>query len=140
MKKSIILLLISLFIFSINLNTKQTLGSKQSDTSITVASGIDHSSAINILDVKMYLNAENSYVYQSDISKTNTVVKSSVTNNHFVNLSDNDLFITYTTDQVINNLTKVQRIHLAKTDGLQGDNNQYFNIYLHHCTGKLGRT
>ena len=135
--KTIILLLISLFIFIINLNTKQTTFKKQNDTIITVANSIDCISVINILDVKMTLNND-SYLYLQDTYNNYKVLNSSViTSNH----SFNSLECITNYIPVINNKSnKVLQTYRAKTIGLQYDNSKYFNIYLYHSNNKLGFT
>ncbi len=138
--KNITLLLISLFLFSINLNSNKTTKKLQSDTITMVASSIDCSSPINVQDVKMLSDIS---ICSSQFNNYNTVLSTSsiVTSNHFVtNLSSNDLYISNYTNRVNNNLNKVQRLYTAKTLGLQYDNSKYFNIYLYQCVNKLGFT
>jgi hypothetical protein len=136
--KTIILLLISLFLFSINLNTKQTTIKKQNDTSITVAGDFDHS-VVNIKDVKMTLE-DNNYFY-TIVNSYDSSSSSVKTSYHFLNnINDMVYYITSNRLTVTNNVDKVQIVRLAKTFGLQHYSSQYFNIYLYHSTGKLGRT
>lgn len=134
--KTIILLLISLFVFSINLNNKQATVKKQNDTFITAATHLDDS-AVDVQDIKMSLESK-TITYHSDIvidNLSNTSVINSIDS-----VTNNDLFITYMTDQVINPLNIVQRVYTAKTIGLQYINSMYLNIYLLHSINKLGFT
>ncbi len=125
--KSIILLLIGLFVFCINLEHKQST-IKQNDTIITQISNHDAIITASFIDI----NTDNSFEYTNYIYPIN-YLNTNVISNHFV--------ATLVDNLVISNLTKVQGIYIAKTIGLQYVSNiKYFNIYLYHKSNKLGFT
>lgn len=136
--KSIILLLISLFVFCIKLDNNQTVSKKQNGTITSISN--NHEVIITpILDFPVLSNH-----FEYTFNSYSTDYINDVSSNHFEKSFNNNLttdFIQPVVITISNKLNIVQRVYTAKTIGLRYDSNhKYFNIYLYHSVNKLGFT